>query len=198
MTNNELGEKREKELTKAHVRPGSPAWESEGICNSITWPRCKYAIQGHRDDGTKLEGEYLISKLGEEAKLQMSAGFDENIAYLDLEFLDPDQVEYGCQFRAILPILWVSAGAWGKPENPGKPDFYLPQHSPFAVLLQEQRFKQFNDKIRERPDVTHIFLVTDSEEAFKDMKAQINGHPRVVMLYKQYLDNFKINTPFVS
>jgi len=197
VTNNELGEKREKQLTKAHVRPGSEEWESEGICNAITWPRCKYAVGGKRDDGSKLEEAYLITKLGEDKPLEMSAGFEENVAYLDIEFLDPDQVEYGCQFRAILPILWAMAGARGPLEDVGKPDFYLPQNSPFAVLLKEQKFKQFNDKIRERPDFTHIFLVTDSEEAFKDMKAQINGRRRVTMLYKHYLENFKLNTTTV-
>ena len=194
VTNNELGESREKQLAKKGVRPGSDAWESEGICRSITWPRCKYSIQGHRDDGSKLEGEYLTTKEGEETKLQMADGFKENLAYLDIEFLDPDQVEYGCQFTAIVPILWTMAGCRGRLEEVGKPDYYLPANSPFAVLLKEQKFKQFRENIKARPDLTHIFLVTDSEEAFKDMKAQIKGRHHVIMLYKDYLENFKLNT----
>jgi adenine-specific DNA-methyltransferase len=124
----------------------------------------------------------------------MSDGFEENIAYFDLDFLDPDQVEYACQFQAILPILWAMAGSRGRLEVAAKPDYYLPERSPFAVLLKEQRFKQFNDQIKSREGLTHIFLATDSEEAFKDMKAQIDGRRHVIMLYKHYLENFKLNT----
>jgi adenine-specific DNA-methyltransferase len=194
VTNNELGEQQEKQLTKKGIKPGTGIWEAEGICNSITWPRCKYAIRGQQDDGSILDGEYLIPKLGEEEKLKMSAGFKENLAYFDLEFLDPDEVEYGRQFTAILPILWMTAGGIGHLRDPGGLDYYMPDQSPFAVLLKERRFKQFNDKVKGRSDLTHIFLVTDSEEAFKDMKAQINGRMRVTMLYKHYLENFKLNT----
>jgi adenine-specific DNA-methyltransferase len=194
VTNNELGEEQEKQLTKEGIKPGTGTWEAEGICDSITWPRCKYAIRGQRDDGSVLDGEYLVSKLGEEEKLKMSAGFKENLAYLDLEFLDPDEVEYGHQLTAILPILWMTAGGIGHLKDAGEFDFYMPEQSPFAVLLKERRFKQFNDKLKGRRDLTHIFLVTDSEEAFEDMKARISGRMRVTMLYKHYLENFKLNT----
>jgi adenine-specific DNA-methyltransferase len=194
VTNNELGEKQEKQFAKKRVRPGSAAWEADGICNSITWPRCRYAVRGQRDDGTVLDGEYLISNFGEEERLKMSAGFKENLVYFDLEFLDPDEVEYGRQFAAILPILWMTAGNYGSLKEGGEPDYYVADESPFAVLFTEHHFKQFNEKLKARRDLTHIFLVTDSEEAFRDMKAQIDGQMRVAMLYKHYLDNFKLNT----
>ena len=64
----------------------------------------------------------------------------------------------------------------------------------FAVLLVESKFKEFNDRIRDRADITHLFLVTDSEEAFREMKAQVNGKRNVKMLHNGYLDNFKLNT----
>jgi adenine-specific DNA-methyltransferase len=191
VTNNEVEEAEAKRLFKQGTFPGNPEFEKHGICESITWPRCKYSINGVRDDGTALAGAYLGGR-------ELKQGFEENIAYLYLEFLDPDQVEYGCQFKAILPILWVIAGSRGRVQDMGKPDFYLSEGVPFAVLLKEQKFKLFNDEIRQRRDLTHIFLVTDSEEAFKDMKARINGRHRVTMLYKDYIEHFKLNTTLIS
>src|SRR5262249_29385006 len=41
----------------------------------------------------------------------MSAGFGENVAYFELGFLDPGEVARGKQFAAILPLLWMLAGA---------------------------------------------------------------------------------------
>jgi adenine-specific DNA-methyltransferase len=194
VTNNEVGEQRERQLLKARVRPGSDEWESEGICRSITWPRCKYAIQGKRDDNTDLEGEYLVKREGQTENLRLSNGFEENVAYCQLEFLDPDDVEYGNQFQAILPILWLMAGAKGDISGTPTPEWFISESCNFAVLLLESRFSKFNEAIRDRKDITHVFLVTDSEEAFREMKSQINGRRSVKMLYKDYLDNFKLNT----
>ena len=194
ITSNELGETREKQLLKAKVRPGSEEWEAEGICRSITWPRCKYSVIGKRDDGTVLDGEYLVSAQGRDEKLKLSDGFEENIAYCQLRFLDPDEVEYGKQFEAILPILWVMAGPKGDLCKCKNSNWFVADGCNFAVLLVESKFKQFNDRIRDRADITHLFLVTDSEEAFREMKAQVNGKRNVTMLYNGYLDNFKLNT----
>jgi adenine-specific DNA-methyltransferase len=56
VTNNEVVEERAKQLQKSGVYPGDKKYEAEGICEAVAWPRCKYVIQGFRDDGTKLEG----------------------------------------------------------------------------------------------------------------------------------------------
>jgi len=45
-----------------------------------------------------------------------------------------------------------------------------------------------------RPDITHVWLVTDSERAFADMRAALPVDYSVGMLYRDYLRNFAINT----
>jgi adenine-specific DNA-methyltransferase len=193
ITNNEVGEQREKHLLKKKVRRGSDEWENEGICRSITWPRCKYSILGRRDDGSKLTGEYLFSSEGQKTKLNLADGFDENVAYCRLAFLDPDEIEYGQQFEVILPILWVMTGSKGELGDSRHLDWYLSETCNFAVLLSESKFNKFNEQIKNRKDISHVFLVTDSEEACREMKSQVNGRRKVLMLYKDYLDNFKLN-----
>jgi adenine-specific DNA-methyltransferase len=130
-------------------------------------------------------------------KATMAAGFAANLAYFKLEFLEPTEVAMGRQFAAILPVLWMMAGAQGpRPQAPDPHAHWLiPVGCPFAVLLRETRFREFLAKIETRADLTHLFLVTNSESAFHDMHAALPQGLTAIQLYKNYLDNFKINTP---
>jgi adenine-specific DNA-methyltransferase len=124
----------------------------------------------------------------------MSEGFEENAQYLKLDFLDPADVSRGETYEAILPILWLMAGASGDLElSKGTGKHHFPKGCRFCVLLREDHFKEFAAKLAECPDITHVFLVTDSVEAFHEMAAQIGKGRRSIQLYKSYLDNFKIN-----
>lgn len=304
VTNNELSEARAQDLSAQGLRPGDPAWDAAGICNTVTWPRNKFTILGKRDDGTVLDGEYQtgravskekarnIRQLGfaegrtltlpqrkqlaalmpslpqsklvagapwfldedlpvsvlwdvqqaeawleelseadhltdiyvvttenklftalaktiketlgsltveEDEKRPMADGFPANLDYFKLEFLEPSAVALGRQFEGILPILWMMAGSSGPcPQTPENGYAHLhwliPEANPFAVLMRETRFREFQTKLTARPDLTHIFLVTNSDKAFHDMKADLPDHLTVTQLYKSYLDNFKINT----
>lgn len=189
VTNNEVLEKQAKHLIRAGYFPGSPEFEKHGICESVTWPRCKYVVKGKRDDGTELSGAYLNGRA-------MKEGFEENIEYFKLDFLDPHEVAYGEKFEAILPILWLMAGAEGERDKAarGYEKWFIPENSPFAVLIKEDHFAEFKRKIKQRRDITHVFLVTDSEEAFREMIAELPSSLKTKMLYKSYLDNFRINT----
>ena len=64
---------------------------------------------------------------------------------------------------------------------------------PFCVLLKEEHYREFSEKLATRTDITHVFLVTDSDEAFREMAAGLAAKKRCVQLYKSYLENFQIN-----
>lgn len=304
VTNNEVSEDEARSLAAQGHHPGDEAWEQHGVCRSVTWPRAKYTILGRRDDGTRLEGDYLTGRtvtktkartfrqlsfvdpatlttaarkrevaalidaipgsqikagdpffvsaeprhtaallfddaheaafldalegmehithfyvvtpdgrrfralqaeiealLGpievqEEERRPMAAGFPANLEYFRLDFLDKDQVALGQQFRAILPLLWLRAGAAGpRPDLPADaplPEMLIPPANPFAVLVDERRFAAFLEALAARPDLTHVFLVTDSEDAFQEMAARVQA-PHVIQLYRDYLENFMIN-----
>lgn len=188
VTNNEVNEKQAKQLNGEGLFPGDPEFEKHGICESVTWPRCKFVTQGHRDDGTPLPGKYLDGG-------EMKDGFEENLEYLRLDFLDPHEVAYGEKFEAILPILWLMAGAKGERETArGYGKWFIPKNSPYAVLIKEEHFAEFQRELRKRPDINLVFLVTDSEEAYREMSAELPGKPETKMLYRSYRDNFRINT----
>lgn len=132
----------------------------------------------------------------EDEKRPMATGFAANLAYFKLDFLEPTEVAMGSQFAAILPMLWMIAGAKGPhPKMPEPHEHWLlPEGCPFAVLMRESRFREFLAKVEDRIDLTHIFLVTNSDSAYHDMRNDLPEHIEVVQLYKNYLDNFKINT----
>lgn len=187
VTNNEVDAKLSAKLEKEGVEPGSAEYEKHGICSSVTWPRVKAVLTGQRKDKSKLPGRYLDGRA-------MSQGFEENAQYFKLDFLDPTDVGRGEKYEAILPILWMTATAAGELElSKGTGKFHFPKSSPFCVLLKEDYFKEFAGKLAERADITHVFLVTDSVEAFYEMSGQLGRGRRYVHLYKSYLDNFKIN-----
>ncbi len=152
-------------------------------------------FQSLKDQINELLGPIEVQ---EEEKRPMSLGFPANLAYFKLDFLEKDQVALGQQFQAILPVLWMRAGAFGpRPEMPDEalPAMLLPVQNPFAVLLDETRFADFQIALAQRESsmpITHLFLVTDSAEAFQEMAAQLTA-PHIIQLYRDYLENFTIN-----
>jgi adenine-specific DNA-methyltransferase len=55
----------------------------------------------------------------EDEKRPLAEGFPANLEYFKLDFLDPGEIRMGRQFAAILPTLWMMAGARGpRPEPP--------------------------------------------------------------------------------
>jgi adenine-specific DNA-methyltransferase len=143
--------------------------------------------------------------IAEEEKRPIGAGFVSNLAYFKLDFLDKDRVALKQAFREVLPMLWLKAGAVGpRPELPrgaAEPPFFDPSGANFAVLLDEGVFRKFVKTIGKRTDLSVVYIVTDADEAFKDMADEVRHALRlsspsaeVVQLYKDYLANFLINT----
>ena len=187
VTNNEVDAKLSARLQKEGIESGSPGYEKHGICAGVTWPRVEAVLTGRRRDRSKLPMRYLDGR-------DMSEGFEENAQYLKLDFLDPTEVRRGDRYEAIVPILWMMSGASGIPElSRGSGKDHFPKDCPFCVLLREDHFREFAAKLAERPDITHVFLVTDSSEAFYEMSSVISKDKHCVHLYRSYLDTFKIN-----
>ena len=152
-------------------------------------------MNGKRDDGTPLRGTY-IDLDGHEKRLSWSNGFEENVEYFRLDFVDPEDVARGEAFKSILPILWLMADARGaRAETKGSTPWFIAKKAPFAVLIKEKEFKAFREKLRERPDTEWAFLVTDSEESFASMRRSLGKRYYCVQLFKSYLENFRINLP---
>ena len=188
ITNNDVQADEALNLNKKAFYKGDPEFEAHGIFEQATRPRCEAVVTGSRPDGKPVVGKYINGRLHSE-------GFPENVEFYKLEYLDRDEVEMRRQFEAILPALWLTAGGIGAREVPekGQP-FSLPPGGRYGVLFHEAQFRDFQEAMEARPDITHVWLVTDSEEAFAEMRANLPPHLTVSMLYRDYLRSFQINT----
>ncbi len=190
VTNNEVSADDAASLHEKGLRPGDAGWEELGIFEQVTRPRLVSAFTGKTPDGQPITGDYKFAD-----EFPMADGFEENVEFFRLDFVDPSQVERGDAFEGIVPILWMMAGAMGERESRrGASAWYLATHSPFAVLLRETKFSEFEEKLRERKDIHHVFLVTDSDDNFALMRRELGRKYKCVQLYKSYLDNFRVNT----
>lgn len=190
VTNNEVSDAESKELTEKGYHPGDAEWEKLGIACYVTWPRTVCSIEGHDINGNPLKGNYLGSDL------PMADGFPANAAYFKLSFLDKTSVALGRQFKELLPILWMKAGAVGRcpkiDEEELPPMMLLPANR-FAVLLDEKRYMEFIEALEKHPEIKTVYIVTDSEAGYRDMIAGMEDKD-TYQLYRDYLDNFRINS----
>lgn len=130
------------------------------------------------------------------ADLKMSDGFKTNAVFFKLSFLDKTSVALGRQFRELLPVLWMKGGAIGKCpalENDDLPNMLILPQNKMAVLVDEIYYSEFDAELSQHPEIQAIFIITDSETAYRSMIRTYDGKD-CYQLYRDYLDNFRINT----
>jgi adenine specific DNA methylase mod len=189
VTNNEVSESEAKDLAAKGYQPGDEEWNKLGIARYVTWPRTVCSIEGHDINGNPLKGNYLGSERS------MADGFKANAAFFQLGFLDKTAVALGMQFKEMLPLLWMKAGAIGPcPSLKGQdiPDMLILPENKFAVLVNENVFASFEQRLEEHPEIQTVYLITDYEVNYRSMKKSLNVET-TYQLYRDYLDNFRIN-----
>ena len=213
VTNNELSKAEAEALTRRGLRPGDEEWESLGIARYATWPRTKCSILGVDVKGNPLKGNYGVDKedfVPDEAKgsykkkktplypelseMKCADGFRANAAFFKLGFLDKNAVALGRQFKEMLPTLWMKAGAHGACPALGEtvPEMLILPENRMAVLVDERAYMAFSEKLDEHPEIETVFIVTDSESGYRDMISGLDVKESY-QLYRDYLDNFRIN-----
>ena len=190
VTNNEVSAEEAKTLQQKGFQPGDPEWERLGIAQYVTWPRTVCSIKGEDINGNPLKGEYIGYEL------KMSDGFKANAAFFRLGFLNKTAVSLGRQFKELLPLLWLKSGGKGKCPNLDDtteiPKMLILPENAFAVLCDENFFAEFEQKLINLPQITTVFIITDYENGFKRMRQSLSA-PNCYQLYRDYLDNFRIN-----
>ena len=63
----------------------------------------------------------------------------------------------------------------------------------FAVLIDENVFADFVGELSNKPEIQTVFIITDYEVNYRSMAKQLNVK-NTYQLYKDYLDNFRINS----
>ena len=190
VTNNEVSADETKALSDSGRHPGDEEWEKLGIARYVTWPRTVCSIKGENIKGEPLKGNYIGSDI------LMADGFKANAAFFKLGFLDKTSVALGRQFKEMLPTLWMKAGAHGPCPEIGEnddPDMLILPDNKMAILAEECSFPKFEAEVLKHPEIKTVFIVTDSESGYREMIKGFDGI-ETFQLYRDYLDNFRINT----
>jgi adenine-specific DNA-methyltransferase len=189
VTNNEVSDVEAKALRKAGHFPGQPEWEALGIFEHITRPRITAAVTGNTPGGIPVAGDYKFTD-----EFPMAEGFEENVEFFELTYMDKDAVARGKAFEAIAPVLWMRFGAGGAQIAKQTKTYAAPAGARYAVLFDVTKWQPFVDAIRERDDLLNVCIVTDSIAQFQQVVAELPEGVGATMLYEDYLRNFEINT----
>ncbi|MCD8385713.1 MAG: hypothetical protein LUD17_02355 [Bacteroidales bacterium] len=117
--------------------------------------------------------------------------------FFHLGFLDKRAVERNRQFREILPLLWLKAGGIGECPSLNEerlPTYLILTKNKFAVLIDEDAFCPFEKEVNDNEEIETVYIITDSTKGYKEMVASMKVKT-TYQLYRDYLDNFKINYP---
>lgn len=190
VTNNEVSAAEAKALRKKGLRQGNPEWEAIGIFEHITRPRVTAAITGRTPDGVPIEGDYNYTD-----EFPMAEGFEENVEFFDLTYLDAEDVELAIAFSGIAPLLWLRAGGRGpiidSCLDAGKRRKAYAWTDNYGVLFNPDRWRVFVEKLPE--SASAVFIVTDSQTTFAGIASELPGSIDVIRLYENYLTTFEIN-----
>lgn len=190
VTNNEVSDSEAKALLKQGYKPGDEDWEKHGIARYVTWPRTVCSIEGRDVNGKPLKGNYIGNDI------PMADGFKANAAFFKLGFLDKNAVALGRQFKELLPVLWMKANCIGscpQLDTDTLPTMLVLPENKFAVLMDETYYSEFDAKLMKRPEIKTVYIITDSESAYRE-KIRSYDDKDCYQLYRDYLDNFRINT----
>jgi adenine-specific DNA-methyltransferase len=188
VTNNEVSDDEAKALRVSGYLPGDPEWEAQGIFQHITMPRIAAAFTGRTPEGEPVAGDYKFID-----EFPMAEGFEENVQFLELSYLDRNDVSRGKAFEAIAPLLWLKVGATGDMIAKVRQPYAAPDGARYAVLFDVSHWQDFAEAVREREDLTHLFVVTDSIAQYQQVVAELPATVEVTMLYEDYLRNFEVN-----
>lgn len=125
----------------------------------------------------------------------MSEGFKANVKYFRLGFLDKNAVELHRQFKELLPMLWMKAGAKGECPQLGSeviPDYMICEQNRMAILVNDTCYADFRNLLKGRTDIETIYFVEDSDYTYQSMVRPFHW-AKTYQLYRDYLDNFTIN-----
>lgn len=190
VTNNEVSYDEAQVLSKEGYKQGDQEWERLGIAQYVTWPRTVCSILGKNIKGNKIKGNYIDDNIA------MSNGFNTNAIFFKLGFLDKNSVGLGQQFRKLLSILWMKAGGIGEcpsiKEDTILPNYMILPQNKFAILLNERNYHEFIKKIYDDSRIKTVFIVTNSDDAYREMISNLENK-NTYQLYKDYLNNFRIN-----
>jgi len=161
ITNNEVSSEEADILRTRGLQPGDADWDAQGICRSVTWPRSKFTIQGRRDDGTSLSGEYLTGKIVEKEKVR---------SFTHIGFVDPASLDNSSKKKQIVSLIDGLPQTLVKDPCP----FIVSEEHKASILFDPVEADNWLEALDGQEHITDFYIVTPVKKDFENLKAQIN------------------------
>lgn len=186
VTNNEVSADELYGLRRAGLRPGDAEWERLGICEYVTKPRIRAAIEGKTPSGQPIKGDYKFTDV-----FPMADGFEENVEFFTLTYEAPMRVQSNREFARIAPFLWLRAGSRGRRIEALGCGWDVADA--YGVLADLDQTDAFLVALTENPAATIAYIVTDEDRLFEAIGRELPPGVEPVRMYQSYLSNFEID-----
>ena len=201
MTNNEVGVKKSKELSKKSLQSGDTDWEKFGVYQYATKPRITAAITGKTaaSDFTEdikgcyryndLQEEYAIGEPIPDAKAKkFSEGLKQNVKFFTLEYLKKMDISLDMADDKLYPLLWLEQGQQG--DLPDLSTGYFIGHN-YAVISDISKINTVLGRLTE--NINTIYVHGDSDTAAQVGKSA-GKDVTVSPLWDLYINRMKAKT----
>ena len=106
--------------------------------------------------------------------------------------LESNAVELGLDWKELITVMWLVAGSVGQPPVviASTAGYFVAPSSGFGVLRDAGVFTDLVEAIGDDETIKHVFLLTDSEDAYAEMTSRLPGR-KTHMWPRDYLRFFR-------
>lgn len=164
VTNNEIGEPKEKELKQQGVRQGDEDWEKWGIARYVNWPRTKCSILGNDVNGNPIVGEYITSQT--ETKLT-------DRKFTQVNFLPADAT---LKQKKSLVTLINKQKDIKLPKLNDDAAYLLSEEGDYnaSILFDTNEVNAWMEALDDNHLITNLFIVAEKDAVFKKIRAEVS------------------------
>lgn len=190
VTNNEIGEPKEKELLPQGIRPDDEEWECWGIARYVNWPRTKCSILGKDVNGLPIEGDY-ISSLTETKETDRK--------FTQINFLP---AEAPLKQKKSLVTLINKQKDVKLPTMTSDVPFLASEDDSYnaSILFDINKTEEWLEALEGNDHITNFYIVTEKDSVYKNVKSEVTelmGNIEETVPVKMPMkDGFKANAAF--
>lgn len=190
VTNNEIGEPKEKELLTQGIRPGDEEWERWGIARYVNWPRTKCSILGKDVNDKPIEGDYITS---------LTETKETDRKYMQITFLPAGAA---LKHKKALVTLINKQKDVKLPTMTSDVPFLTSEDDSYnaSIIFDIAKIDEWLEALEGNDHITNFYIVAEKESVYKIVKEEVKELmgkiEETIPVKMQMKDGFKANAAF--
>ena len=190
VTNNEIGETKEREFLSQGIYPGSEEWERWGIARYVNWPRTKCSILGVDVNDKPIEGEYITSLTETKVSDRKFAQINFFPAGASLKHKKSLVALINKQKEVKLPTMTVDVPFLVSEDDSCNA----------SIIFDVTKIDAYKETLEGNDHITIFYIVTDKDATYRQVKEEISQLmgkiEESVPVSMPMKDGFKANATF--